>query len=457
MVIVKNKYNGNVVEEIPDTTPEQARSILKKSISAFGEMSHLPAHRRSEFLAEASRVLLSRENEMGKIIAQEAGKPIKYARKEVRRASFTIKSSGEEAKRIHGETVPFDVEPRGEGRFAYYIRVPVGPVFSITPFNDPLNLVAHKVGPALASGDSIVNKPTTISPLSSIRLGEIIEEAGAPENAFQNVISGGDSEVTRFFLKREEIKKVTITGGFPAAEKMVSFAGPKKYSMELGSNSPVIVFPDGPWMENIDSIVDAAFESQGQNCIHSQRILIHDSIYEEFLNSFLTETSKLKMGDPLDEGTDMGPMISEGEAKRVENWVNDAAERGASIRIGGKRSGVMYSPTVLDNVDRDSPIWQNEVFGPVTIFRKFHDFKEAIELANEVQYGLQAGVFTSNLDTANKAINSLDYGAVLINDTSDFRVDTMPFGGMKRSGIGREGIRFAIEEMTEIKLAIFKV
>jgi len=456
MLLVKNKFSGEVITEFKETSMEDAEIMLKNSINAFKEVSALPAYKRSDYLLDASEHITKKIDELARTIAMEAGKPVKYSRKEVKRAAFTIKSSGDEAKRIHGETVPFDVEPRGEGRFAYYIRVPIGPVFSITPFNDPLNLVAHKVGPAIAAGNSIVNKPTTLTPLSSMKLEEIFKGTDLPEHSYQNLIAGGESEVTKFFLNSDAIKKVTFTGGTEAAEKMVRNAGPKKYSMELGSNSPVIVFGDANWQDSVDSIVDAAFEAQGQNCIHAQRLIVHRSLLREFTEAIIKSTKKLKIGNPLDETTDIGPMISEGEAKRVEKWVNDAKTGGGEVLIGGKREGSIYYPTVLENVPRSAEIWRSEVFGPVTLVIPFETTKDAVEIANDVPYGLQAGVFTQNIDTAIKMVDSLDFGTVLINDTSDFRVDTMPFGGMKKSGIGREGIRFAVEEMTEIKLAIFR-
>ncbi|MEM0161419.1 MAG: aldehyde dehydrogenase family protein [Thermoplasmata archaeon] len=456
MLSVKNKFNNETIRKIKETNLTDAKKILDNALIAFKKNSMLPAFKRYDFLLNASEQINKKQDELARIIAMEAGKPIKYARKETKRASFTIKSSGEEAKNIHGETVPLDVEPRGQDRFAYYIRVPIGPIFSITPFNDPLNLVAHKIGPALAAGNSIINKPATLTPLSSLKLGEIIAESGFPEYSFQNIIAGGGSEVTKFFLNSDFIKKVTFTGGIEAADSLIKSAGPKKYSMELGSNSPVIICENSDWKNNISSIVDAAFESQGQNCIHAQRIIVQKNEYNEFVEEFIKSARKLKAGNPLDESTDIGPMISEGEAKRVEGWVDSAVDEGADILMGGKREGSIYFPTVLDKVNNKSMVWKNEAFGPITIIKSFDDIDEALNLANDTQYGLHAGIFTSEIKTVMKAIDVLDYGTILVNDTSDFRIDTMPFGGMKKSGIGREGIRFSIEEMTEIKLVILK-
>lgn len=455
-MIVKNKYNGENLVELKETKLPDADAILNKSKKSFEEMRGTPSYERYEALFKVSKDLENRREEFARIISNEAGKPIKYSRGEARRASLTVLFSAEESKRIYGETIPMDVESRGRNRFAYYNRVPIGPVFSITPFNDPLNLVAHKVGPALAAGNSIINKPATLTPYSCVKLNELINDSSLPEYAMQTVLSSGGGEVSSYFLQSKDIKKVSFTGGLEAAEKLIKIAGTKKYSMELGSNSPVIVWNDADLDKAAGAIVEAATESQGQNCIHSQRILVHKSVYKELSDRLVDLVSKLKVGNPLDESTDIGPMITEGEAIRVEKEVSNAVKAGAEVLIGARRDGNLYYPTLLQNVDHNSSIWHNEIFGPVSILQQVENFRQAIEMANDVPYGLQAGIYTQNLDLAIKATQELEYGAVLVNDTSDFRVDTMPFGGMKMSGLGREGIRFAIEEMTEIKLAIFR-
>ena len=455
-MIVKNKYNGENFVELKDTKFPDAEVILDRSKKSFELMRGTPSYERYEALFKVSRELENRRDEFAKIISNEAGKPIKYSRGEARRASLTLLFSAEESKRIYGETIPMDVESRGRNRFAYYNRVPIGPVFSITPFNDPLNLVAHKVGPALAAGNSIINKPASLTPYSCVKLNELINDSGLPEYAMQTVLASGGGEVSSYFLESKDIKKVSFTGGLQAAEKLIKKGGIKKYSMELGSNSPVIIWNDTDLEKAAEAIVDAATESQGQNCIHSQRILIHKSVYKELSNRLADLVSKLKVGDPLNESTDIGPMITEGEAIRVEKEVNQAVKDGAEILTGARRDGSIYYPTLLQNVNHHSSIWRNEIFGPISILQQVEDFDQAIEMANDVPYGLQAGIYTQNLDLAIKAIQKLEFGSVLVNDTSDFRVDTMPFGGMKMSGLGREGIRFAIEEMTEIKLAIFR-
>lgn len=455
-MIVRNKYSGEQYVELKDTNIEEAKNVLHKAKKAFQAMKDLPSFERYEVLMKVSKELETRREEFAKIISNEAGKPIKYSRGEARRASITMLFSAEESKRIYGETIPMDVESRGRNRFAYYNRVPIGPVFSITPFNDPLNLVAHKVGPAIAAGNSIINKPASLTPYSGFMLNEVLDKSGLPENAMQTVIASGGGEVTNFFLNSDDIKKVTFTGGVEAADRLIKKAGIKKYSMELGSNSPVIVWNDADLDIAADAIVDAAMESQGQNCIHSQRILIHKDVYQDLSNRLVEKVAKLKVGNPLEESTDVGPMIAEGEAIRVERAVSDAMTNGAEVLVGGKRDGKFYYPTLIKNVKHNNGLWHNEIFGPVSILQPINNFDEAVAMANDVPYGLQAGIYTHNLDLAMKAIQMLDFGTVLINDTSDFRVDVMPFGGMKLSGLGREGIRFAIEEMTEIKLAIFR-
>jgi len=456
VLLVNDKYTGETFERLQETESSNVGEIIENAKSSFSKVASMPAYERYEFLKNGSDIIKSRQDKLAKIITIESGKPIKYSLKEVNRAAFVLFASAEEGKRIHGETVPMDMEPRGKDRFAYYGRVPIGPVLSITPFNDPLNLVAHKVGPALAAGNSIVNKPTTLAPLSSIKLSEILHEGGMPINAFQNIITAGNSQVMKSFLHSDDFKKVTFTGGYEAASKMVREGGVKKYSMELGSNSPVIVSENSRWEEHIESIVEAAFESQGQNCIHSQRILIQDSIYQQVTERLIKRTQALKVGNPLDPDTDIGPMITEGEARRVESLISESISRGSSVLMGNRKEKNVIYPTIMENVQREDPIWKNEIFGPVTILCKFKTIDEAIEMANGVNLGLQAGVISDSYPELMKAVEKLQYGTVLINDTSDFRIDTMPFGGMKMSGIGREGIRHAIEEMTEIKLVIMK-
>ena len=456
MITVKNKFTGEIYRKLGETSLEASRKMFARALQGSRIMKDMPSHRRAEILEATAASILKKQQKLAETIAIEAGKPIKYSMKEAKRASVTMGFSGEEAKRIYGETLPFDAEPRGEGKFAYWVREPMGVIFAITPFNDPLNLVAHKLGPALASGNSIIIKPTVITPLSAMNLVDLAVTSGLPEECAQTLLAPGGSQQVREMLQNERIKMVTITGGPEAAADVIQHSGIKKYSMELGSNSPVIVWKDADLDGAIPDIVDAAFESQGQNCIHAQRLLVHEKVYDEVKERVVDATKRLTVGNPLSEGTDVGPMIAEEEALRVESWVKEAARGGGRILVGGVRKGSIYYPTVLERVSPKSTIAQKEVFGPVTTLFKVSSLEQAVELSNSVPYGLQAGVFTNDINIAQRFIDELDYGGVLINQTSDFRVDFMPFGGFKFSGLGREGIRFAIEAMTEIKLVVYK-
>jgi len=457
MIDVKDKYSGEVIGRVPSVSPEQVPSIIEMAFKAFARyLETLPLHRRAEILTEAASLIRRRQNDFAKLIAREAGKPIKYSRKEATRASLTMQLSAEEAKRLHGETIPFDAEPRGEDRTGYWFRVPAGLVLAITPFNDPLNLVAHKLGPAVAAGNTVVLKPASLTPLSAIKLVETLREAGLPED-YVHVVTGEGEKLGPELVSNPNVRVVTFTGGVDAGQKIARLAGLKKIALELGSNCPVIVMEDASLDLTAACVLDAGYNCQGQNCIHAQRILIHESRYEELVARLVEGTKKLKVGNPLDESTDVGPMIAESEAARVEEWVDEALKSGANVMVGGERHGTIYLPTILTDVPKDAKVATEEVFGPVMIVSKFQKMPDAIQESNSTSYGLHAGIFTKSTDNALRAISKLNFGSVLINDTSDFRVDFMPFGGMKHSGLGREGVRFAIEEtMTEIKTVIFR-
>ena len=457
MIEVRDKYSGQVIGKVQSIEVAQLREIIKAAHAAFNKnFATLPVHKRSEILEAASSTIRNHEDEFAKLITSEAGKPIKYSRKEARRAALTMQFSAEEAKRIHGETIPFEAEPRGQDRSGYWYRVPAGLVAAITPFNDPLNLVAHKLGPAIAAGNTVVLKPASLTPLSAVKLVETLQEAGLP-NDFVNVVTGNGEILGPELVSSAYVRVVTFTGGVEAGERITKLAGLKKLAMELGSNCPVIVMEDAPLDLTVSCIVDAGFNCQGQNCIHAQRILIHESLYEELTERLVEDTKKLKVGNPHDDSTDVGPMIAESEAMRVERLVDETMKKGAKVLVGGERRGAIYMPTILAEVPSTLPIAKEEIFGPVTIVSKFQKISEAISESNSTNYGLHAGIFTESISNALKAISELNFGSVLVNDTSDFRVDFMPFGGMKYSGLGREGIRFAIEEtMTEIKTVIFR-
>jgi glyceraldehyde-3-phosphate dehydrogenase (NADP+) len=381
-------------------------------------------------------------------------KTIREARLEVSRCIDTLRLSAEEARRLHGETVNFDQRAGNEHRFGYWVREPVGVIGAITPFNDPLNLVAHKLGPALAGGNAVILKPDSKTPLSGIRLVEALHDAGAPAGRVQ-VVTGHGRRVGKTLTTDPRVRMISFTGGLDAGEEVVREAGLKKISMELGSNCPVIVMDDADLDAAVPSCVSGAFWAAGQNCLHVQRLLVHETVYEEFRARFVRGAEAVVSGSKLDEGTDMGPLIDEAAARRVETAVESAVAAGGTLLTGGTRDGSFFAPTVLENVPPIAPLSCEEIYGPVTVLYRFADLDTAIRLANGTDYGLQAGVFTASLSTARRAAAELEFGGVMINESTDFRIDAVPFGGRKRSGLGREGVRFALEEMTEPKLVCF--
>jgi glyceraldehyde-3-phosphate dehydrogenase (NADP+) len=411
---------------------------------------------RAQILYKAAGLISDRLEEFARMIAREGSKTINEARKEASRCVNTITCSAEEAKRILGETIPWDSFPGGEKRRGYYYRFPIGVVLAITPFNDPLNLVAHKLGPAIAAGNSVILKPATVTPLSAIMLVEVLLEAGLPSNAVQ-VITGYGSRIGDQLVSDERVRMVSFTGGVEAGKQIASKAGIKKIGMELGSDSPVIVWKDADLQLAVESCVSGAFWAAGQNCIGVQRLLVHNDIYDEFKTKFVELTNTYKIGDKLDESTQMGPMITETEAKRVEQWVKDAVVGGANLLTGGGRTGALVEPTVLENVPDDAKVHCEEVFGPTVNLYKVDDLEKAIAQANALPYGLLAAIFTRDLETAFKAAYDLDCGGVMINDSTDYRLDSMPFGGVKYSGLGREGLKFSLQEMTEPKVICFNL
>jgi glyceraldehyde-3-phosphate dehydrogenase (NADP+) len=453
---VYNKYNAQVVDRVPFCDEKIVEKALDSAQAATRKMREMPAYERAEILEKTSTALLKSSEDLASTISAEAGKPLKYSRREAKRAYVTMRFASEEAKRISGETIPFDAEPRGVQRHGYWFRVPVGLVAAITPFNDPLNLVAHKLGPAFAAGNAVVLKPASLTPLSALNLCHALVDSGLPAGAL-NVVTGPGDRIGRKIVSDPRVRMVTLTGGTEAGRDAIQSAGIKRFAMELGSNCPVIVMNDAPMDSAVENCVDASCNCQGQNCIHAQRFYVQDGIYGEFVDQMVRIMGKLVVGDPLNDKTDVGPMISEREATRVEQWISDAVKKGAKLLVGGKREGPVVYPTLLENAPHSTSIASEEIFGPVSVVYKFSKLTEAIEASNGTNYGLQAGIFTKNVNAALRAVKGLDFGGVLINDTSDFRVDFMPFGGMKLSGLGREGIRFAIEEMTEIKTVIYKI
>jgi glyceraldehyde-3-phosphate dehydrogenase (NADP+) len=453
---VCNPYNDELIDTVPSGDVADVKAAFQAAEEGFEINRRLPVHQRISILYKTAEILKNRQEDFAKTIASEGSKTIQESRKEASRCIDTIMISAEEARRIVGETVPFDSREGSENRLGYYYRFPIGIIVAITPFNDPLNLVAHKVGPAIAGGNSIVLKPATVTPLSALKLGEAFIEAGLPWKIL-NIVTGKASNIGDALVTDPRGRMISFTGGTEAGLDITKKAGLKKIGMELGSNSPVIVMDDADLPQAAELSVSGAFWAVGQNCIGVQRIYIHEAVYDEFEKMFLEHTKKIKVGYQLDEDTDMGPMITEEEAARVEEWVKEASSSGAELLFGGNREGTHFEPTVFRNMPDAAKLNCEEVFGPVVNLYKVSSLDEAIKLSNSVRYGLHGAIFTSSLENAFKAIKELDVGGVMVNDSTDYRIDMMPFGGVKWSGLGREGIKFALLEMTEPKLVCFNL
>jgi len=451
---VHDPFDHSVIDTVPSSTSDDVETALEAAVRGFEIAKKMTAYERAKVLFRTAAIVSESLEDFAKIIALEGSKTIREARKEASRCVNTLTVSAEESKRILGETIPFDSFPGGEKRRGYYYRFPIGVVLAITPFNDPLNLVAHKLGPAIAAGNSVILKPATVTPLSALKLAEALLEAGLPPLTLQ-VVTGYGSVIGDPLVKDERVRMISFTGGVEAGKRIAQLAGIKKIGMELGSDSPVIVWEDTDLDWAVESCVSGAFWAAGQNCIGVQRLYVHQNIYEEFRDRFVDRAKKYRIGDKLKEETDMGPMITEEEAMRVETWIKEAVEKGARVLTGGKRQGALVDPTVLENVPENVAIHCEEVFGPTVNLYPVDSLEEAILKANALPFGLHAAVFTRNVDVAFKAAYELDCGGVMINDSTDYRLDSMPFGGVKYSGLGREGIKFALQEMTEPKVVCF--
>jgi len=453
-IAVNDPFDNSIVDYVPKGTKQDAILAVKAAKKGFEISKKISVHERANILFKTAEIVKNNLEDFALTIAKEGSKTIREARKEARRCVNTLIVSAEESKRIFGETIPFDSFTGGENKLGYYYRFPIGVVLCITPFNDPLNLVAHKLGPAIAAGNSVILKPATVTPLSAIKLVQALLEAGLPPECLQLITGNGD-ELGAPLIQNDIVRMVSFTGGVDAGKKVVCMAGIKKIGMELGSNSPVIVWNDTDIDYAAESCVSGAFWAAGQNCIGVQRVYIHSSIYNNFKEKFVGLTSKYKIGNKLLEDTDMGPMITEKEAERVVKWTNDAQNMGAEVLCGGKRKGAIMEPTVLENVPENATIHKEEVFGPAVNLYSVSDIDEAIQKSNSLPFGLHAAIFTDNVNIALKAAYNLECGGVMINESTDYRLDSMPFGGIKNSGLGREGIKFSLQEMTEPKTICF--
>lgn len=451
-VQIKNPFNGEIVGEVFFATPDDLEDAVISAQNAFEETKKLPSYKRAEILEFISNEISKRREEFAEMITKEMGKPISFSRTEVDRAVFTFKIASEEAKRINGEIIPLDLASHSERRYGLVKRFPIGVILAITPFNFPLNLVAHKVAPAIAAGNSIILKPSSQTPIVSIMLAEIIEKSGYPTGGFNLVPCKADE--IELLVRDDRIKMVTFTGSSEVGWKLKNIAGKKRVTLELGGNAAVVVEPDANLDYAVKRIALGSFAQAGQSCIAVQRIYVHKDIYSEFEKRFVEETKKLKVGNPFEPDTIIGPLVDENAAIKTENWVNEAVQNGAKILIGGKRNGTFYEPTILVDVKPEMKVSCQEVFAPVVTLEKYDSFEEAIDKVNNSRYGLQAGVFTNDVRKIFYAFEKIDVGGVIINDYPTYRIDHMPYGGVKDSGFGREGLRYAIEEMTELKLMV---
>jgi acyl-CoA reductase-like NAD-dependent aldehyde dehydrogenase len=447
---IKSPYDGTIAAEVYFAEKSHVPEAIAAAEEAFGTTRGLASFERSQVLERISADIIRRKEELARSIALQGGKPIRDARVEVDRAAGTFRTAAEEARRLEGEMIPLDWIPAAEKRWGVVRRFPIGPITAISPFNFPLNLVAHKVAPAMAAGNTVVLKPSSQVPATALLLGDIITSCGYPAGGV-NVIPAGYKEAEPL-LTDERIKMLTFTGSPAIGWDLKRQAHKKKVTLELGGNAAVVVEPDADLAFALPRIVTGAFSYAGQICISVQRVFLHEKIYDAFMADFLARTQKLALGDPMDEKTDVGPMIDEAAARQTEEWVGEALEKGARLLCGGKRKGTMVEPAILENVRPELRISWLEAFAPIAVVYPYRDFDKALEGVNYSIYGLQAGVFTNDLKKAFRAFDRLEVGGIILNDIPTFRVDHMPYGGVKESGFGREGVRYALEEMTEPRL-----
>ena len=454
-VPVINPYSGSQVDTVPRGSAADVDAAITSAVAGAAVMRDVPAYQRYTILKKAADLLSERSEEFARTITMEEGKTLAEATGEVGRAVQTMTLSAEESKRLHGETVPLDAAPGiGPHVLGFTIRVPCGVVAAISPFNFPLNLVCHKVGPALAAGNAVIIKPASDTPLSALKLTEVLLEAGLPPEAVQ-CVTGPGGAIGDALCGDPRVRKITFTGSRDVGEHICHTAGLKKVTMELGANCPLIVMPDADVEKVAQATVAGGFSNAGQVCISTQRVLVGSAVYADYLDALKPQVEGLRTGDGLAEGVQMGPMIRESDAVRVDEWIREAVDTGARLVTGGDRSGTMYAPTVVADVRPEMRISCDELFGPAVAVTRFDTIEEAIALANDSVYGLSAALYTQNLDWAMKFVRQVHSGNLMINSSPQFRVDLMPYGGLKDSGMGKEGPGYAIHEMTELKMVAF--
>jgi acyl-CoA reductase-like NAD-dependent aldehyde dehydrogenase len=451
---VRSPHDGAVVGRVPQAGTDEARRAVDAAVEAMRDP--LPAHERAAILDRVAAALAERHDEVARTICAEAGKPMKAARVEAQRAVSTFTMAAVEARKLAGDVVPMDASPAGVGKLAFTLRVPIGVVAAISPFNFPLNLVAHKIAPALAAGCAVVLKPASQTPLSALLLAELETDAGLPPG-WLNVLCGPASEIGDVLVEDERVRLISFTGSVDVGWGIRERAPRKRVSLELGNATPVIVAADSD-LEDVSARLAAnAFSFAGQSCISVQRIYVERSAYDRFLERFLPRVDALQVGDPADESTDVGPLILQKERDRVLSWIEEARAQGAEILTGGALDGELLRPTVIANAPADAKVSREEVFGPVCTVIPYDTIDEAIALANGTRFGLQAGVFTSDVKAALRAATTLEFGGVTVNEAPTFRADQMPYGGVKDSGNTREGPAYAVREMTEERVVVFQI
>jgi len=451
---VRSPYSGEVVGRVAKAGADEARAAIDAAQNAMA--SPLPAHKRAEILVKVAGGLGRRHDEAAQTISAEAGKPLKAAKVEATRAMSTYTFSAVEARKLAGEMVPMDASQAGESKLAFTLREPIGIVGAISPFNFPLNLVAHKIAPALAAGCAVVLKPASQTPLSALLLAELATEAGLPPG-WLNVLVGPASEIGDVLVGDERVRAITFTGSSDVGWKLRERAARKKVTLELGNATPVIVHGDAELEEAAAKLAANAFSFAGQSCISVQRIYVQKWVYEDFVARFVPKVEDLVVGDPADEETDVGPVIDSDARERILAWIDEARESGATLLTGGKVEGDVISPTVIANASLDLKVCREEVFGPVCVVNSYETLEEALMLANGTRYGLQAGIFTADIRVAMRAAQELEFGGVTVNEAPTFRADQMPYGGVKDSGNTREGPAYAVRELSEERVVVIEL
>jgi glyceraldehyde-3-phosphate dehydrogenase (NADP+) len=451
---VQNPYDGSVIDTVPRADRGDVERAIQSAERGARVMARLSGYDRWKILRRAAELVAARQEELGRLISAEEGKILAEGRLEASRAYETLMGSAEEAKRLFGETIPLDAAPGGAGKVGLTLRVPCGVVVAISPFNFPLNLVCHKVGPALAAGNAVIVKPATDTPLSALRLTEILLEAGLPPEGI-NTLTGAGSEIGDLLVTDRRVRKITFTGSREVGERICRLAGLKRVTMELGSNSPVIVMPDADLDRVAAAVAATGYANAGQVCISTQRVLTAGRVYADFLDALRPRVEALRVGNQFDEHVHVGPMVREREAVRVETWLREAVAGGARLITGGERRGALLTPAIVADVKPEMRVSCEELFGPAVAVTPFETLEEAIALANDSPYGLAAGIFTENLEWAWRFAREVQAGNLHVNWGPQWRADLMPYGGLKESGFGKEGPRYAVDEMTELKTVVF--